>query len=36
MSGLISATTSAADKRSAFRASLASGKITRLPGASIR
>ncbi|MDV2476697.1 methylisocitrate lyase [Rhodococcus zopfii] len=33
MSGLISATTSAADKRSAFRASLISEKITRLPGA---
>ncbi|WP_064076169.1 methylisocitrate lyase [Prescottella equi] len=33
MTGLIAATTSAADKRTAFRAGLASGKIQRLPGA---
>ncbi|MGC0367721.1 methylisocitrate lyase [Rhodococcus sp. 27YEA15] len=33
MTGLIAATTSAADKRIAFRAGLTSGKIQRLPGA---
>lgn len=33
MTGLIAATTSAADKRTAFRAGLSSGKIQRLPGA---
>ena len=33
MTGLIAATTSAADKRIAFRAGLSSGKIQRLPGA---
>ncbi|WP_280431585.1 methylisocitrate lyase [Nocardia brasiliensis] len=33
MTGLLAATTSAADKRAAFRAGLASGSIQRLPGA---
>ena len=33
MTGLIAASTSAADKRIAFRAGLTSGKIQRLPGA---
>lgn len=33
MTGLIAATTSASDKRTAFRAGLDSGKIQRLPGA---
>ncbi len=33
MTGLIAASTSAADKRIAFRGGLSSGKIQRLPGA---
>ncbi|MFR9752449.1 methylisocitrate lyase [Nocardia sp. 004] len=33
MTGLLTATTSASDKRKAFRAGLASGKIQRIPGA---
>lgn len=33
MTGLLAATTSAADKRAAFRAGLTSGRIQRLPGA---